>query len=259
MSKVILHNGRCGSTYLYLCMDRYYRAREGDNSLGDFMSIYERDYDLNKCKYVGLNEFLVPEVINSVYYNNTLMTSSPARTEARGKEERRGELHNVMYTTMVPDSYEKEIRRYIVKNTMQDHFVLLKYPLLTNPKTNFDADYISCERADVRAQTRSLYLAMTTGYYHIGPGEERKIQRLSKFEPGMEVLDRWTYDMEKSWEAYRAMKPKQCQTFFMEDFENLKPYQVLEMVGLNDWNKYLDKNFDVPIRKVWSTNYNMTI
>ena len=66
MSKVILHNGRCGSTYLYLCMDRYYRAREGDNSLGDFMSIYERDYDLNKCKYVGLNEFLVPEVINSV-------------------------------------------------------------------------------------------------------------------------------------------------------------------------------------------------
>ena len=45
----------------------------------------------------------------------------------------------------------------------------------------------------------------------------------------------------------------------MEDFENLKPYQVLEMVGLNDWNKYLDKNFDVPIRKVWSTNYNMTI
>ena len=137
MSKVILHNGRCGSTYLYLCMDRYYRAREGDNSLGDFMSIYERDYDLNKCKYVGLNEFLVPEVINSVYYNNTLMTSSPARTEARGKEERRGELHNVMYTTMLPDSYEKEIRRLHCKKYYAGSFCIIKISITNKSKNKF--------------------------------------------------------------------------------------------------------------------------
>ena len=59
--------------------------------------------------------------------------------------------------------------------------------------------------------------------------------------------------MERSWEVYRLLKPKRCQTVFMEEFENSKPYEVLEMVGLNDWHKYLDKNFDVPIRKAWST------
>ena len=58
--------------------------------------------------------------------------------------------------------------------------------------------------------------------------------------------------MEKAWEAYRYMKPKRCQTVFMEDFQDLKPFEVLEMIGIMDWDKYLDKNFDVPIRKAWS-------
>ena len=48
------------------------------------------------------------------------------------------------------------------------------------------------------------------------------------------------------------MKPKRCQTLFMEDFQDLKPFEVLEMIGIMDWDKYLDKNFDVPIRKAWS-------
>ena len=94
---------------------------------------------------------------------------------------------------------------------------------------------------------------MTTGHYHFGPGDEKKIQRLKKFGPRPDVLERWTQDMERSWEVYRLLKPKRCQTVFMEEFENSKPYEVLEMVGLNDWHKYLDKNFDVPIRKAWST------
>jgi hypothetical protein len=38
----------------------------------------------------------------------------------------------------------------------------------------------------------------------------------------------------------------------MEDFQDLKPFEVLEMIGIMDWDKYLDKNFDVPIRKAWS-------
>ena len=85
-------------------MDRYYRAREGDDSVGSFDSIYEREHDLSKCNYIGLNEFLVPEVIDSVYYNGVLITNSPGRQAARGKEHKRGELHNVMFTTMEPDT-----------------------------------------------------------------------------------------------------------------------------------------------------------
>ena len=34
--------------------------------------------------------------------------------------------------------------------------VVLKYPLLTNPKPEWDVDYISCERRDTRKQLKSL-------------------------------------------------------------------------------------------------------
>ena len=252
MSKIIIHNGRCGSTFVYLCMDRYYRAREGDNTLGDFISIYERTYDLDNCSYVGLNDFLEPDLVHIIYYNDTLITQPPARTVARGTEIIRGPLHNVLLHPS-RGTREKETRVLLLKKLLNSHSILLKYPLRNNPKINFDADYISCERRDVRAQTRSLYLSTTTGYYHFGVDDEHKIKKLNKFAPDDKTLDRWTYDVEKSWETYHAMKPKKCQTIFMEDFENLQPYEILELVGLNDWHKYLDKDFKVPIRKGWSS------
>lgn len=251
LSKIIIHNGRCGSTYLYLVLDRYYRAREGDDSIGSFDSIYERKYDLENKKYVGLNEFLVPEVIESVFYNERLIVWSPGRQKARGKEHKRGALHNVMYTTMGKDDFTKQTRRMVVSSILDNQTLLLKYPLLTNPKPEWNVDYISCERRDVRKQTKSLYLSMTTGHYHFGPDDDKKIQKLKKFGPRPDTLDRWTQDMERSWEVYRALKPKRCQTVFMEDFEDLKPFEVLEMIGIMDWSKYLDKGFDVPIRKAW--------
>ena len=234
-------------------MDRYYRAREGDDSMGAFDSIYKREYDLNKCNYIGLNEFLVPEVIDSVYDNGLLITNSPGRQYVRGKEQNRGGLHNVIFTTMEPDTTAKQIRRKILSKLLNKYFVLLKYPLVTNPKPEWDVDYISCERRGVRAQTKSLYLSMTTGCYHFKEGDERLIQRFKKFAPRPETLDRWTQGMEQTWKTYRAMKPKNCQTIFMEDFEHLKPFEVLELIGIMDWHKYLDKNFKTPIKKGWSS------
>ena len=134
---------------------------------------------------------------------------------------------------------------------MRECDVVLKYPMLTNPKPEWDADYISCERRDVRKQTKSLMTSMITGRFHFAPGEEKKRERLKKFGPRPGLLDAWTKDVERSWQVYRAMKPKRCQTLFMEDFENLKPFEVLELIGIMDWSKYLDKGFDVPIRKGW--------
>ena len=252
MSKIIIHNGRCGSTFVYLCMDRYYRAAQGDNSLGNFMSIYERTYDLDNCTYVGLNDFLEPDLVKIIYCNDTLITQPPARIGARGTEIIRGPLHNVLLAP-TRNTREKETRILLLKKLLNSHSILLKYPLINNTKINFDADYISCERRDVRAQTRSLYLSTTTGYYHFGVDDENKIKKLSKFAPNDETLERWLYDVKASWKKYSKIKPKKCQTIFMEDFENLQPYEILELVGLNDWHKYLDKSFKVPIRKGWSS------
>ena len=245
MSKIILHNGRCGSTYLYLVMDRYYRAREGDNTMDH---LYDRTYNLSDCNYVGLNEFLVPELTSYFYDKNILCLDGVDRI--KGNINKHGPLHNLMVTTKDKDSAAD--RRAMVDKLLKTHFVLLKYPLLKNPEPKWDVDYISCERRDIRKQTKSLYLSMTTGYYHFKRGEEKKIERLKKFGPRPGVLDSWTKDMEKSWEVYRALKPKTAQTVFMEDFEDLKPFEILEMVGIMDWEKYLDKKFDVPIRKAWT-------
>ena len=226
-------------------MDRYYRAREGDDTTDH---LYDRIYNLNDCNYVGLNEFLLPELLDLTENKNILILKE--RKRIKGNINKRGPLHNLMVTTKDKDSASD--RRAMVDKLLKTHFVLLKYPLLTNPEPKWDVDYISCERRDIRKQTKSLYLSMTTGYYHFKKGDEKKIERLRKFGPRPELLDSWTKDMEKSWEVYRALKPKTAQTVFMEDFEDLKPFEILEMIGIMDWGKYLNKNFDVPIRKAWT-------
>tara|TARA_R100001143_G_C3355437_1_gene132017 strand:- start:482 stop:1165 length:684 start_codon:yes stop_codon:yes gene_type:complete len=226
-------------------MDRYYRAREGDDTTDH---LYDRIYNLNDCNYVGLNEFLLPELLDLTENKNILILKE--RKRIKGNINKRGPLHNLMLTTKDKDSASD--RRAMIDKLLKTHFVLLKYPLLTNPEPKWDVDYISCERRDIRKQTKSLYLSMTTGYYHFKKGDEKKIERLRKFGPRPELLDSWTKDMEKSWEVYRALKPKTAQTVFMEDFEDLKPFEILEMIGIMDWGKYLDKNFDVPIRKAWT-------
>ena len=184
MTKIILHNGRCGSTYIYLVLDRYYRAKYGDDSEGDFNSIYERLYDFNVEKYAGLHEYLVPEIVEQVYYNDALWVWSPSRTEAI-KKVKGWDLDVEVQTSFhsSQDTAEKRFRRNIVNTIMRECDVVLKYPMLTNPKPEWEADYISCERRDVRKQTKSLMTSMITGRFHFGPGEEKKRERLKKFGP----------------------------------------------------------------------------
>ena len=77
MNKIILHNGRSGSTYLYLVLDRYYRAMHGDTSEGTFEQVFNRTYDLADCKYLGLNEFLVPELVDADITDKLVLTGRP--------------------------------------------------------------------------------------------------------------------------------------------------------------------------------------
>ena len=175
---------RCGSTYIYLVLDRYYRAKYGDDSEGDFNSIYERLYDFNVEKYAGLHEYLVPEIVEQVYYNDALWVWSPSRTEAI-KKVKGWDLDVKVQASFhsSQDTAEKRFRRNIVNTIMRECDVVLKYPMLTNPKPEWEADYISCERRDVRKQTKSLMTSMITGRFHFGPGEEKKRERLKKFGP----------------------------------------------------------------------------
>ena len=39
---------------------------------------------------------------------------------------------------------------------------------------------------------------------------------------------------------------------YYEDIENLEPYEVLEFMGITDYEKYLDKNFTIPFIKTWT-------
>ena len=39
---------------------------------------------------------------------------------------------------------------------------------------------------------------------------------------------------------------------YYEDFEDMKPYEVLEFMGITDYERYLDKNFTIPFIKTWT-------
>jgi hypothetical protein len=45
---------------------------------------------------------------------------------------------------------------------------------------------------------------------------------------------------------------KNIREIYYEDIENLKPYEVLEFMGITDYEKYLDKNFSIPFIKTWT-------
>ena len=241
MNKIILHNGRSGSTYLYLVLDRYYRAMHGDTSEGTFEQVFNRTYDLADCKYLGLNEFLVPELVDADITDKLVLTGRPG---VKGTVDL---LKHIEKT----DDFTKTIRRQFVTRHMKTHKILLKYPLLSNPAPSWHADYISCERKDLKKQTISLYLSMTTGHYIFKKGD-RKVEKLRRFIPDNETIDLWMKYVERNNETYRRLLPSNCLRVFMEDIEHKEPFEVLEWIGIKDWSDYLNKDFGVPIQKGWN-------
>ena len=45
---------------------------------------------------------------------------------------------------------------------------------------------------------------------------------------------------------------KNIREIYYEDIENLEPYEVLEFMGISDYEKYLDKDFSIPFIKTWT-------
>ena len=213
----------------------------GDTSEGTFEQVFNRTYDLADCKYLGLNEFLVPELVDATITDKLVLTKKP---NVRGSI-------SLLKHIEKKNNFTKTIRRQFITKHMQTHKILLKYPLLSNPAPTWHAQYISCERKNLKKQTISLYLSMFTGHYVFKKGD-KKTKKLKKFAPDKETINFWMKYVEKRNEAYRKLLPANCLRIFMEDIENKKPYEVLEWIGVKDWNDYLNKDFGVPIQKGWS-------
>ena len=213
----------------------------GDTSEGTFEQVFNRTYDLDNCKYLGLNEFLVPDLVDASITDKLVLTGRPG---VRGSIEL---LNNVL---RIDESTKKERREFLTSH-METHKILLKYPLLSNPAPSWHADYISCERKDLKKQTISLYLSMLTGHYVFKKGD-RSIDKLKKFTPDEDTINRWMMYVGRNNEAYRRLLPANCLRIFMEDIEHKEPFEVLEWIGIKDWSNYLNKDFGVPIQKGWS-------
>ena len=82
---------------------------------------------------------------------------------------------------------------------------------------------------------------------------DRKVEKLRRFTPDEDTVNRWMVYVEKNNEKYRKLLPTNCKRVFMEDIEHKEPFEVLEWVGIKDWSDYLNKDFCVPIQKGWSS------
>ena len=95
------------------------------------------------------------------------------------------------------DDFTKTIRRQFVTSHMKTHKILLKYPLLSNPAPSWHADYISCERKNLKKQTISLYLSVLTGHYVIKKVHKR-VKKLKSFKPDKKTIDIWINYVKKN-------------------------------------------------------------
>ena len=125
----------------------------GDTSEGTFEQVFNRTYNLAECKYLGLNEFLVPELVDADITNKLVLTGRPGV---------KGTIDLLKHIEKT-DDFTKTIRRQFVTSHMKTHKILLKYPLLSNPAPSWHADYISCERKNLKKQTISLYFNCIKG------------------------------------------------------------------------------------------------
>ena len=90
----------------------------GDTSAGTFEQVCNRTYDLADCKYLGLNEFFGPELVDADITDKLVLTGRPG---VKGTVDL---LKHIEKT----DDFTKTIRRHFVTRHMKTHKILLNYP-----------------------------------------------------------------------------------------------------------------------------------
>ena len=279
MKQIILHTGRCGSTKLWAILDRYYRAKYNNDTKEGSLKRLDRRYNLLEDNYWGLFEFYAPRF-------SELRIKYPYLTI---RVRKKNGLYPKFDITPEQDLEETKLRFALwdyVHHITCDHFkknYLIKYPPymptydeeqkyfkgeislddfpLHIPPT-YGTDFIVLRRKNKIKQGISRWLTRKSGLMIrerdndlrdiVNNYKSKFSYRLSNEVPSWAVpislidslLDRLVNHLKKVSTNIREI--------YYEDFEDMKPYEVLEFMGITDYERYLDKNFTIPFIKTWT-------
>ena len=279
MKQIILHTGRCGSTKLWAILDRYYRAKYNNDTKEGSLKRLDRRYNLLEDNYWGLFEFYAPRF-------SELRIKYPYLTI---RVRKKNGLYPKFDITPEQDLDETKLRFELwdyVHHITCDHFkknYLIKYPPymptydeeqkyfkgeislddfpLHIPPT-YGTDFIVLRRKNKIKQGISRWLTRKSGLMIrerdndlrdiVNDYKSKFSYRLSNEVPSWAVpislidslMDRLVNHLKKVSTNIREI--------YYEDFEDMKPYEVLEFMGITDYERYLDKNFTIPFIKTWT-------
>ena len=279
MKQIILHTGRCGSTKLWAILDRYYRAKYNNDTKEGSLKRLDRRYNLLEDNYWGLFEFYAPRF-------SELRIKYPYLTI---RVRKKNGLYPKFDITPEQDLDETKLRFELwdyVHHITCDHFeknYLIKYPPymptydeeqkyfkgeislddfpLHIPPT-YGTDFIVLRRKNKIKQVISRWLTRKSGLMIrerdndlrdiVNDYKSKFSYRLSNEVPSWAVpislidslMDRLVNHLKKVSTNIREI--------YYEDFEDMKPYEVLEFMGITDYERYLDKNFTIPFIKTWT-------
>ena len=281
MKQIILHTGRCGSTKLWAILDRYYRAKySGDNTEGSLKKLNRR-YNLLEDNYFGLFEFYSPRFCEmrvkypwlSVrvkqkdgLYPGHNITPEQDREWTNLRFEAWDYVHHITcdhfsknYLIKYPPfspTYEEERAYHEGRMKLEDFEMNI-------PPTD-GTDFIVLRRRNKIEQGMSRWLTQKTNLYFTERERDKTelVERTKKIykkrlsfkvpawaeHTGIILIDKL---MDRLVDHLKKVSTN-IREIYYEDIENLKPYEVLEFMGITDYEKYLDKNFTIPFIKTWT-------
>ena len=281
MKQIILHTGRCGSTKLWAILDRYYRAKySGDNTEGSIQKLNRR-YNLLEDNYFGLFEFYNPR-FSEMRVKYPHLTIRVKQVDGLYPGHNISPEQDKLWTDLRFESWD------YVHHITCDHFnksYLIKYPPFSptyeeerayhegrmkledfkyNMPPTDGTDFIVLRRRNKIEQGISRWLTQKTNLYF----SERERDKTELIERTRKIYKKRLSFKVPAWAEHTGVilidklmdglvdNLKKVSTnireIYYEDIENLEPYEVLEFMGITDYEKYLDKNFTIPFIKTWT-------
>jgi hypothetical protein len=281
MKQIILHTGRCGSTKLWAILDRYYRAKySGDNTEGSLKKLNRR-YNLLEDNYFGLFEFYSPR-FSEMRVKYPHLTIRVKQVDGLYPGHNISPEQDKLWTDLRFEAWD------YVHHITCDHFnksYLIKYPPFSptyeeerayhegrmkledfkyNMPPTDGTDFIVLRRRNKIEQGISRWLTQKTNLYF----SERERDKTELVERTKKAYKKRLSFKVPAWAEHTGVilidklmdglvdnlkkVSKNIREIYYEDIENLKPYEVLEFMGITDYEKYLDKNFSIPFIKTWT-------
>ena len=281
MKQIILHTGRCGSTKLWAILDRYYRAKySGDNTEGSLKKLNRR-YNLLEDNYFGLFEFYSPR-FSEMRVKYPHLTIRVKQVDGLYPGHNISPEQDKLWTDLRFEAWD------YVHHITCDHFnksYLIKYPPFSptyeeerayhegrmkledfkyNMPPTDGTDFIVLRRRNKIEQGISRWLTQKTNLYF----SERERDKTELVKRTKKIYKKRLSFKVPAWAEHTGVilidklmdglvdnlkkVSKNIREIYYEDIENLKPYEVLEFMGITDYEKYLDKNFSIPFIKTWT-------